>query len=75
MSSIEKFIGINQSILSDTEITALTNLKNELSGAIETAGKDQLLSLIQKINDYALPLAHRAMDNAVVNALSGKKIN
>lgn len=75
VSSIEKFIGINQSILSETEISALTNLKNELSGAIETAGKDQLLSLIQKINDYALPLAHRAMDNAVVNALSGKKIN
>jgi molecular chaperone HscA len=75
MKAVKKFLDLNKSLLADEEIDALNNYNSLLEKCLQNGDKDEMLSIVKQVNDFSLPLAHRAMDNAVGNALAGKKID
>lgn len=75
IQAVKKFLDLNKSILTDEEMQALIHYNSLLEISLQKGDKDDMLSIVKQVNDYSLPLAHRAMDNAVVNALTGKKID
>lgn len=74
IDSIIKFISLNTSLMTTEEIRGLKERKMNLEQLLDSGDKDSIMALIQEINEYALPFTHRAMDNALGSALSGKKI-
>lgn len=75
VESISKFISLNAVLLTNEELEGLVERRNNLSELVKSGSKDAIMSLIQEINDYALPFTHRAMDTALGAALSGKKVD
>jgi hypothetical protein len=49
------------------------DLLNALREATAGADKDVILSAIETLNTYTAPLAHRAMDYTIYEAMQGKK--
>ncbi len=70
----ERFINKNQSILTDNELQNTTLYINDVNNALETNDKDVILKAIDELNEYTRPFAERLMDEAVSEALKGKKI-
>lgn len=70
----ERFIDKNQSILSDNELQNTSLYINDLRNALDATDKDVILKAIDELNEYTRPFAHRVMDNAIAQALKGKKI-
>ncbi len=70
----EKFLINQRSILSDEEVTQLTQYKISLAESIMSSEKDAINSAMQALNDYANPLAHRSMDNIIGQAMKGSRI-
>ncbi len=69
-----KFMEQNTEILSDEEKARTNDLLNALRDASEGADKDVILSAIEALNEYTAPLAHRAMDYTIYEAMQGKKV-
>ncbi len=72
--AIDKFIHQNPDILSVGEVMKLLDHKTELQKAIDGVDKDLINAKIQELNDYSAPLAHRAMDKTILDAMKGKNI-
>ncbi|HHB79990.1 MAG TPA: heat-shock protein Hsp70 [Saprospiraceae bacterium] len=72
--STDKFIEQNVPIFSKEEIEKLLDYKNELQKAVESEDKDLINAKIQALNDYSTPLAHRAMDKSILDAMKGAKL-
>jgi molecular chaperone HscA len=70
----DKFLKQNESILSDEEKTATNVLLNTLREAAGGQDKDVIHRAIEALNTYTAPLAHRAMDITIRDAMRGKKI-
>ena len=72
--SADKFLKQNNDILSEDEkattLSLLADLKNILTGT----DKDAINTAIQNLNDFTAPLAHRAMDKNIADAMKGQKI-
>ncbi|MFN8318633.1 MAG: Fe-S protein assembly chaperone HscA [Saprospiraceae bacterium] len=75
IQAVKKFIDLNKPILTAEEVGTLEHYNTLLESSLQSGDKDDMLSIVKQVNDYSMPLAHRAMDNAVVNALTGKKID
>lgn len=75
LQSTEKFIKQNEAILSQDEVDHLKNYSQTLEDAISAQDKNKINDAIKSMNDYARPLAERAMNHTLKNALSGKKID
>jgi len=75
IQAVKKFIDLNKPILTAEEVGMLEHYNTLLESSLQSGDKDVMLSIVKQVNDYSMPLAHRAMDNAVVNALTGKKID
>ncbi len=69
-----KFLKHNETILSETEIENTKALLNALLEATKGNDKDVIHQAIETLNDYTMPLAHRALDTAIQGAMTGKKI-
>ena len=69
----DKFLKQNADILSPEEVAHTNDLLNALRAATTGADKDVILSAIETLNTYTAPLAHRAMDYTIYEAMQGKK--
>lgn len=72
--STEKFIIQNQSILSKDEIEKTIALNTLLKQAVSLSDKDAIEMAMKNLNQYSTPLAHRALDANIGEALKGNKL-
>ncbi len=70
----DKFLRQNEAILSQEETNITNALLNELRRAAEGQDKDVIHRAIENLNAYTTPLAHRALDVSIREAMKGKKI-
>ncbi|HHM21826.1 MAG TPA: heat-shock protein Hsp70, partial [Bacteroidetes bacterium] len=74
VQAAEKFLRQNDALLSREEKTTTRTLVSSLRDAMKKTDKDAINKAIQELNDYTTPLAHRAMDKTILEAMKGKKI-
>jgi molecular chaperone HscA len=72
--SSEKFIIQNKDILSEEEVEEIKNKTILIKNAIEKRSKDEIQKSMEEMNMYSEPLAHRALDYNIGNAMKGKAI-
>jgi molecular chaperone HscA len=70
----ERFLRQNDEMLSETEKATVNGLLKSLSNATKGSDKDVILAAIEALNDYTTPLAHKAMDVTIREAMKGKKL-
>ncbi len=75
LHSTEKFLSQNAAILSETETEAIRQLAMQLQQAATNDDKDAINLAIEALNTYTAPLAHRAMDVVIAEAMRGKTID
>ena len=73
--SAEKFIIQNAEILTEDEKLKTSTLNEELKKAVEGDDKDLINKAMDNLNEFTKPLAHRAMDFNIKNAMAGTKID
>lgn len=74
LGASKKFISQNASILSDEEIAEIKTRTGMLEEKVALKNKDQIQSAIQHLNEFTTPLAHRALDKHIGDAIKGVKI-
>ena len=72
--SVARFINQNLSWLSEEEQTETKRLSANLQDKIKGDNKDNIQKAIEELNAYTAPLAEKAMDIHVSNALKGTTI-
>jgi molecular chaperone HscA len=72
--SAEKFLQQHAAILSLSELEKTRELTEKLKMAMEGQDKDAINRAIEQLNTYTAPLAHRAMDKTIAEAMAGRKI-
>ncbi|MCE7923685.1 MAG: molecular chaperone DnaK [Haliscomenobacteraceae bacterium CHB4] len=70
----DKFLKQNEDILSEQEKATTNALLNALREAAKREDKDVIHRVIEELNAYTAPLAHRAMDVTIRVAMRGKKV-
>ena len=70
----EKFIGKNQSLLTQQEILDTAAAMQALQMALTMDDKNLIQTKIEELNEVSRPFAERSMDAAVSGALKGKAI-
>lgn len=73
--AIDKFINQNANILSVGEVMTLLDHKAALQKAVDGVDKDDINVKLEAINEYSAPLAHRAMDLTIQEAMKGNRID
>lgn len=74
LMSGDRFLAQHEAILTADETNVVKDLLKALRTASDSTDKDVILSAIDALNTYTAPLAHRAMDHSVQEALHGTKI-
>jgi molecular chaperone HscA len=69
--SSDKFLKQNETILTAEEITRTKDLVAVLRSSVEGEDKDLINRAMQDLNEYTSPLAHRAMDYNIGQAIKG----
>lgn len=72
--SAVKFLQQHHALLTEAETAALRSFTEALKSAITGSDKDQINQAIEALNTFSNPLAHRAMDFTIAEAMQGKKI-
>ncbi len=72
--SSDKFLNQNAEILSTEEIEKTKTLVEALRTSVAGEDKDAINKAMDDLNTYTSPLAHRAMDVNIGNAIKGKGI-
>jgi len=72
--STKKFIRQNESILSKEEVENTVRLAMNLETAVAGTSKDEINKAMDDLNVYTTPLAHRALDHNIGEAIKGKKL-
>jgi Fe-S protein assembly chaperone HscA len=70
----DKFLIQNAAILSESEQTETRALLTRLRESVSGTDKDSILLAMENLNEYTAPLAHRALDVNIREAMQGKKI-
>lgn len=70
----EKFLEQNASILSEEETNQTKALLEQLRVIRNGEDKDAIHAAIEALNTYTTPLAHRALDANIANALKGQSL-
>lgn len=73
--SARRFLEQNKGLLSPEEIAKTIELTRQLQKTVQETDKDAINRAMETLNQYTAPLAHRAMDAAVAEAIKGKKIS
>lgn len=71
----DKFLIQNQAILTSEEIETTTSLNDALKSSVKSGTKDDIEAAMKRLNDYSTPLAHKALDINIGEALKGAKCN
>ena len=74
LNAAEKFVIQNKNILSADEHLQLEKLTLNLKESLKSADKDDIEGAMKNLNEYSLPLAHRAFDVNIGKALKGVKV-
>jgi molecular chaperone HscA len=74
LHSTEKFVAQHQDLLSEQELADTLKLQAELKKATAGTDKDKINQAIHSLNEYTAPMAHRAMDKVVLEAMKGQKV-
>jgi molecular chaperone HscA len=74
LQASDKFLKQHKSILTDWEKRKTKKLAAVLTEMIAQADKNLIQTAIANLNNYTTPLAHRAMDATIQNAMRGTKI-
>lgn len=69
-----KFIKQNATILTQEEVEKTIRLVQELETSIKGTDKDLIHQCMENLNEYTTPLAHRALDANIADAMKGKKL-
>lgn len=72
--SAEKFLKQNEAILTKEEKETINKLVEKLKEATQGNDKDLINKSMDELNEFTSPLAHRAMDVHIAEAMKGKKI-
>ncbi len=72
--SSAKFLEQNASILSVEEVKMTIAHVEKLKQAIQGDDKDLINKVMDELNEYTSPLAHRALDYNIAESLKGKKL-
>jgi molecular chaperone HscA len=72
--SSKKFLQQNKEILSEEELQNTKLLTLQLQSVVDGEDKDLINEAMEQLNTYTHPLAHRAMDHTIANAMKGKKL-
>ncbi len=72
--SADKFLKQHQSILEENEISTIKSLVAVLQTATEGDDKDRINAAMDELNKYTAPLAHRALDLTIAEAIKGKSV-
>lgn len=75
VQSTAKFLVQNAEILSQEEKDRTADLAKELAETIKGTDKDAINTAMEHINEYTTPLAQRALEHNISNAMRGKNIN
>jgi molecular chaperone HscA len=70
----DKFLIQNQAILTEEEIETTTSLNEALKSSVKSGTKDDIEAAMKRLNDYSTPLAHKALDINIGEALKGAKM-
>jgi molecular chaperone HscA len=70
----EKFIEQNHAMLTTEETHRLETLKTQLKNTVTAQDKDAIEMAMKMLNDFSLPLAHKALDINIQHALKGTKL-
>lgn len=73
--STEKFIIQNKEVFPESVLTELNTLKEALKNTINSRNKNSIEKAMRKLNTFAEPLAHEAMDVQINKAMKGKSIS
>jgi molecular chaperone HscA len=74
LKSAEKFLKQNEDLLSESEKATTQSLVRELETVAAKTDKDLINKAIRDLNEFTAPLAHRAMDKTILEAMKGKKV-
>ena len=74
LSTTEKFIAKNSSLLTKQEMIDTANAMQALQLALTMDNKDLIHQKIEALNEVSRPYAERAMDQAVAGALKGNTV-
>lgn len=74
LNAAEKFLKQHDGILNSAEKTETLRLKNLLAEAASGDDKDAINAAMDVFNEYTAPLAHRAMDFTIREAMAGKAV-
>ena len=69
-----KFIEQNAAIFSEVEVKDLKSYIQKLKEAVEGTDKDLINKAMDELNTFSRPLAERAMDHNISEAMKGKKL-
>ena len=69
-----RFIKQNEAILSQEEMSKISQLADELKSSLSTNNKDKINLKMEELNTYTAPLAQKAMDHNIKESLKGKQI-
>ena len=72
--SAKKFVEQNAAILSFEETDQINILTQQLIDSLSSANKDLINKAMDELNAYSAPLAHRALDFNIKNAITGKVV-
>jgi molecular chaperone HscA len=72
--SADRFVVQNAEILNEEELATTRSLTQALRDTVAGNDKDAINSAMEALNTYTAPLAHRAMDVAILDAMKGKTI-
>lgn len=69
-----KFLKQNVEILTKEEAETTLELVNNLDESIKGEDKDLIHQRMEELNEYTTPLAHRALDANIADAMKGKQL-
>ncbi|WP_235298276.1 molecular chaperone DnaK [Portibacter marinus] len=72
--SSKKFIDHNKTLLTKEETATLIEMTKDLEMAAKSEDKDAINHKMETLNNYSRPLAERALDHAISDALKGKEL-
>jgi molecular chaperone HscA len=74
LQATDKFLQQNISIFSKDESEAVLAYSKKLESAVEGEDKDLIQKYMDELNEFARPLAERAMDYTISEAMKGKQL-
>jgi len=74
METTKRFMEKHQELLAEDEITTTQSAMQQLEEAIAKQDKDLIMNWTEQLNNISRPYAERVMDEALKNAMKGKKI-